>query len=1071
VIFTRSAHRPYRLKSRAPHEIARVICEEEPQRPSTGLIYEDNLVPTGTDEHRTLAYIYQARRSVSLAALQQELLGDLERIVLKALRKDPAERYQSATALADDITRYLEGKPVSAPAYARLSLLGSEPAAVRSLAVLPLRLLSSAASADTGDKYLSVGLADAIITRLSGIRSLAVRPTSAVLRYGNDAPDPFQAGRELAVDYALDGRIRIAGARIRVSLQLLDVASGISVWASQFDEQFVDILELEDSISAQVADALLPLLRADEQQQLNKRGTNNAAAFEAYLRGRFYWNTFTEEGFAKAIQYFQHAVSLAPDYALAYTGIADYYNFLGVYAVLPFAEASAKAKEAALKAVVLDNTLAESYSALGFAVLMHDFDWDLAGQHFRRAVELNPNYATGRLWYGSYLGLIGRFEEGFVQARQALNLDPLTPMVHHTMNWMLYYARRYEESLAGTRRLIATEPQYGMGYLFHCLVLSHTGQYSEAFAAGQRAIELLGRSPYTLVWLASAYAAAGQHEQAYALLEEIERMKAVRYVSPYLVAMIYSNLGEVEQAFAKLEEALAIRDARLLWLGVDPQFDRLRHDPRLHNLLRHTQNPLAAHTSVVAQEQAKPEKVTSLAVLPFKLLGAPTGSNTGDEYLGIGLADALISRLSKVQRFLLRPTSSVLCCGDCTDSFVAGRELKVDYVVDGTIRRVGERVRITAQLLNIGDISTRWAEQYNEKLTDVLELEDSIASQVAAALIPQLTGEERLRLEKRGTNSPAAYEAYLRGRYHWNQFTPDSLPKALAAFQKAVALDPNYALAQVGLADFYLWANIYGIIPSAEATPLAEAAAHRALQLDDRLGEAYASLGLVNSNRRNWAESERLYHQALELNPSYMHTHEWYAALLVGLGKFAAGIEEIKRAEQLDPLSLRTKTLVAWTLYQTQRFDDALAKGREIIDLDKNYPQGYAQIALNQLALGRAEDAVVNLQKFDVMIPNSALAKYQLCFALVAAGRQTAARTVLEEMKTLATSTYVKPFFLAMAHVALDERDTAFAYFEKSMAESEPWLLWLGTEPMLAGLHNDPRFLVLLNRANLSLVQ
>lgn len=481
-----TGHRPYRLRSRAPHEIARVICEEEPQRPSEGLTYEDNLVPTGTGERLTLEQIYRARGSNSLQALRQQLVGDLERIVLKALRKDPAERYQSALAFADDITRYLEGKPVAAQSHnpAKLSPAGNRPSVVKTLAVLPLRLLNSDAVTDTGDKYLSIGLADAMITRLSGIHSLAVRPTSAVLRYGNDATDPFQAGRELAVDYALDGRIRIAGERIRVSLQLLDVASGTSVWASQFDEQFADVLELEDSISAKVADALLPLLSEDERRRLNKRGTSNAAAFEAYLRGRFHWNTFTEEGFAKAIRYFNQAISLAPDYALAYTGIADYYNFLGVYAVLPFAEASAKAKEAALKAVALDAKLAEAYAALGFATLMHDFDWDLASQHLRRAIELNPNYATGRLWYGSHLGLMGRFDEGFVQARQARELDPLTPIVHHTMNWMLYYARRYDESIAGTRRLIANEPQYGLARLFLCLVLFRTGQHTELWLPG-----------------------------------------------------------------------------------------------------------------------------------------------------------------------------------------------------------------------------------------------------------------------------------------------------------------------------------------------------------------------------------------------------------------------------------------------------------------------------------------------------------------------------------------------------------------------------------------------------------
>jgi TolB-like protein/tetratricopeptide (TPR) repeat protein len=452
--------------------------------------------------------------------------------------------------------------------------------------------------------------------------------------------------------------------------------------------------------------------------------------------------------------------------------------------------------------------------------------------------------------------------------------------------------------------------------------------------------------------------------------------------------------------------------------------------------------------------------------LPFKLLSTNVGDVSGD-FLGVGLADALITRLSTVRRFVVRPTSSVLRFGAGADSIQAGRELGVDFVLEGNIRRIDNRMRVTIQLLGVTNNAAEWAVSFDEKNTDVLELEDSISERVAKVLIPHFTGEEQKQLSKRGTNSPQAYEAYLRGRYFWNQFTPESLPKALAAFQNAVALDPNYTLAHVGLADFYSWANIYGILPSPQATPLAEAAALRAIELDDQLGEAYASLGLVYSNRSNWAESERLYQQALELNPHYVHAHEWYGALLVGLGKFAEGIKEVNLTEQLDPLSLRTKTMVAWTLYQAGRFEEGLEKGQEILELDKNYPQGYAQIALNQLALGRVEEAVANFQKFDAMIHDSALAKYQLCFALVAAGRQAEARAVLEEIKTLATQTYVKPFFLAMAHTALGERKAAFASFEKSLAESEPWLLWLGTEPMLTGLRADPHFVELLKKANL----
>ncbi len=420
----------------------------------------------------------------------------------------------------------------------------------------------------------------------------------------------------------------------------------------------------------------------------------------------------------------------------------------------------------------------------------------------------------------------------------------------------------------------------------------------------------------------------------------------------------------------------------------------------------------------------------SAAILPFKILGATNRSDTeSEDFLGIGLADALVTRLSVIKQIVVRPTSSVLALSADSDSFRAGQELAVNFVVDGNIRRVGERIRVTVQLLSVGENATLWAQTFDEKFTDVLELEDSISERIAKSLLPQLTGEEQIQLNKRGTNNPAAYQAYLRGRFHWNQFTPESLSKAIESFQMAIRLDENYALAYVGIADFYTWANIYGLIPSAHALDEAERAARRAIEIDERLGEAYASLGLITQNRMRWAEAEKLKRQAIKLNPNYSIAHEWWAAQLVGMGETDEGVKEMRLAESLDPLSLRTKTLTAWTLFQAHHFDEALETARQILELDKNYPQGYSQAGFALWAMGRYAEVLPNFQKFDEMIPDFALAKYQLCFGFAAVNRHAEARAVLEEIKTLAANGYVKPYFLAMAHVAVGERDAAFDYF------------------------------------------
>jgi tetratricopeptide (TPR) repeat protein len=310
------------------------------------------------------------------------------------------------------------------------------------------------------------------------------------------------------------------------------------------------------------------------------------------LHGRFYWHKFTPEGFQKAIEFYRRAAALAPDYALAYAGIADYYNFLGVYTVMPFAEASAKAKEAALRAIALDDRLAEGYAALGFAVIMHDLDWESAGEYLRRAVDLNPNYVTARVWYCYYLSFCGRFDEAFDQINRALEIDRLTPLVPQTLCWTMYHAGRFDEAIAATGKLIESEPQYGLSYLFLSSMLGRVGRHDEALKTCRRAVQILGRTQYTLPWLASAHAAAGNREKAAALLAEIEETAKTRYVSPYLIGMVYVNLGDAENALVRLEKAVEIRDGRIVWLGVDPQFETLRTNPRFEEILRRTGNPL-----------------------------------------------------------------------------------------------------------------------------------------------------------------------------------------------------------------------------------------------------------------------------------------------------------------------------------------------------------------------------------------------------------------------------------------------------------------------------------------------
>lgn len=1057
-----TGHRPYRFRSRMPHEIARAIIEDIPDRPSTAVGRTEPSLPVTYVDHEALTITHLAEmRHETVEGLRRELVGNLDNIVLHALQKDPARRYPSAAALRDDILAYIRNEPVSAPEALRSSrrarTTGELPTPQRkSIAVLPLRVLNPTAGSDTDSTFLSFGMADAVITKLSGVRGLAVRPTSAVLRYG-ESSDPLVAGRELGVEYILDGRIRLAGQRMRVSMQLLEVANGASVWAGQFDEEFKDALELEDSVSAHVADALLPQLTDTERMKLRRRGTSNSEAFEACMRGRYFWNAFTPESLQKALACFEQAIALDPDYALPQVGLADFYNWISVIGVMPASEALPKAKAAANRALELNDQLGEAYAALAFTTLCYDLDWDAAEPLVRRALELNPNYPHAYECESYLYTTTGRFAEGIAAVRRAEDMDPASHRMVLMTSWTYYQSRRFDDSIGRAEKVLEMEEFFPQGYLHLGNSLEQAGRAEEAVTVLQKCAEMMPGA-MTDYMLCFALRDAGQPDEARQVRDELIARSETEYVMPYFRAMANVAVGDLDEAFVWFEKSLANHDEWMIWFGTDPKLDVIRSDPRYEDLLRRTNNPMSDRTG--AQTEPITAKVSkSIAVLPFKVFSGGSGGESGDEYLGVGLADSLISRFSNVRRFVVRPTSSVLRFGEDSDSFVAGRELGVDFVVDGSIRRAGDRVRVTVQLLAVADNATRWARSFDESVADVLALEDSISEQVTEALVPHLTGEDRIRLSKRGTENPKAYQAYIRGRYFWNKLTGDSLNKAHDSFQLAIQLDPRYALAYVGLADFYNWAGIFGVMPAIDSIPRAEEAACTALEIDPELGEAYAALGLVEDERFEWAKSEDYYRRALSLNPNDSYAHEWLSAVLVGTGRIEEGLKHIHRAEELTPLSPRAMTMTAWSLYQTRDYAGSAEKARQMIELAPNYPQGYLQLgnALDQM--GRAEEAVEANQRGVEMMPRLGMAQYQLCFSYMRVGQPEKARAIRDELTELAAKQYIKPYFLGMCDLALGELDTAFEYLEQALAEFDPFYNWLGTEPRLDPIRSDPRFI------------
>jgi DNA-binding winged helix-turn-helix (wHTH) protein/TolB-like protein/Tfp pilus assembly protein PilF len=447
------------------------------------------------------------------------------------------------------------------------------PAPPGSIAVLPFRPLGMAAS----DDYLGLGMADALITKLSNIRQISVRPTSAVVKFASSGgqTDPIAAGRELNVDSVLEGSIQRAGDRMRVTVQLVSVRESRPLWAHTFDERLTDIFAMQDSISAQVAQALTLKLTGEEQRLLAKRYTENVEAYQSYLRGRYFWNKRNEEALARSIAYFDEAIASDPGYALAYAGLADAHSVIGFYQFgkLPPEQSFQKAKTAALKALELDDTLAEAHASLALSVGDVDADDAAAEREFKRAIALNPNYATAHHWYSDFLASTGRPAEAMLEIRRALELDPLSLVINATLGERLYHERKYDEAIAQLRKTLEMDADFGPAHYLLGLALEQKNLYDEAVSELNKARALSGNNPWMVSALGHTLALNGKRNEALRVLEELRQLSKSRYVTPYDYAVIYQGLGEP----ARVSEYLGK-------INKDKLARSLKDDPRMDNV-------------------------------------------------------------------------------------------------------------------------------------------------------------------------------------------------------------------------------------------------------------------------------------------------------------------------------------------------------------------------------------------------------------------------------------------------------------------------------------------------------
>lgn len=452
---------------------------------------------------------------------------------------------------------------------------------IKSLAILPFKSLNT----EQADEYIGLGMADALITKLSSIHQITVRPTSSILKYKN-AEDPSAAARELGVDSVLAGLVQKDGDRIRVTVQLLRASDGTTLWGNSFDEKYTDIFAVEDRISEEVMRALLPTITETQKQALTKHYTEDPEAYQSYIKGRYYWNKRTAADIKKAISSYEDAILQDESYALAYAGLADSYATLGILDEVSPQETMPKARSAAMKALELDDALAEAHAALGY--VKHRYEWDFAGaeKEFKRAIELNPQYSTAHQWYGWYLVSLSKFDEASAEFERAQQLDPLSLYTNLTLGAPYYHKGDYEKAAAQYRRVSEMNPDFWLAHWWLFQTYTLQKRYDEAFAEAQKVAKLRGESLNSFPVVGYLYAVWGKQAEARQVLEETQRAEKTHYVSAYAVALIYVGLGENDKAFEQLDKALRQRDNGLVFMQVEHRLDPLRSDPRFAELVR-----------------------------------------------------------------------------------------------------------------------------------------------------------------------------------------------------------------------------------------------------------------------------------------------------------------------------------------------------------------------------------------------------------------------------------------------------------------------------------------------------
>lgn len=1051
------------------------------------------------------------------AALPEHVPESLSKIIYHCLRKQIGQRYQHVDEIRAALEAIEQNTDRSSP---RPTGMRAQLPAIRSVAVLPLENLSGAPD----QEYFADGLTESLITALAKIGGLRVISRTSIMQYKHAQKTLPQIARELSVDAIVEGSVRRDGDRVRITAELIEARTDQHLWTETYDRDLSDILSLQSQVAAAIASeikaklspsgrlllegaspssrfALDPSLMetANPVAESNKPSASiNPLAYDLYLKGRHFWNNqVSDEDFRKAVEHYQRALEIDPQSALTYAGLAHCSLLMGTgeYGLRAPSEMMEKAKVAALKALSIDDSIAEAHLSLAMVKFRFDWDWEGAEREFKLANELNPGYSVAHSWYSVYLAVLARFEEAFEEAKMARQLSPFSPVMHCSLGLLLYASGQNEEAIEQLRGTVAMDAKFPLSHVVLGLTFGRKGKFDEAIAEFKQALTIAGARPLWSGFLGQVYATAGKTDEAVEILNELRAAAVNQYVPPIAFAVVYAGLGKADDAFHWLTKAVEERDGLLIYLKVGSVFDGLRSDPRFSAILTQVGLQRDPGLEVVhpapepARKPPKPPRPflskallgiaaaivvfvgipraiellwpsrTILAIQPFKTLGGDPDARR----LGEIVREEIFTRMSELHRQKLGVVELTTSDSELSLEQVCANS-RATYILAGAVHRDVNQLAITDQLVSCKDQTGIVGDRHaiNPDGSGVGAVVENIVGKIFAALPGDVQPAHQV--------DPKAYEAYLHGRFEWNLRTPQSLIQAISYFQQAIAYDTSYAPSYAGLADCYalLGTPPYTTLRPSEAFPKAKANAQKAVALDPDLAEAHVSLGFsALAYDWNYPEAEKEFRKAIELRPDYATAHQYYAYYLTAMGDVGQAIAERQRAVSIEPKSPLLNTALGEAFYQARRFKDSIAPNQQALAIDPHYADAIINIGRAYEQMEMYPQAQQYYQSILAFAPHEPALLALLGHLYAVTGQQASARGIISQLQQMSGDKYVPSLYVALIYIGLGDKDQAFTWLDKAVEERCEYLIYLPTEPMADPLRDDPRFSALLEHLGL----